>query len=62
ASQGSKPGKNSSTSVNIQDHLEWEVSCILDSRLRKGKLQYLIECTCYQSEKDQTTCKPATHL
>ncbi|KNZ48418.1 uncharacterized protein VP01_5685g1, partial [Puccinia sorghi] len=29
--------------VNVQDHLEWEVSHILDARLRKGKLQYLVE-------------------
>ncbi|KNZ55287.1 uncharacterized protein VP01_2720g3 [Puccinia sorghi] len=29
--------------VNIQDHLEWEVSPIVNSRLCKGKLPYLVE-------------------
>ena len=48
--------------VNVQDHLEWEVSRILDSRLRKGKLQYLVEWTGYQSDEDRTSWEPANHL
>ncbi|KNZ48486.1 uncharacterized protein VP01_5633g1, partial [Puccinia sorghi] len=49
--------------VNVQDHLEWEVSCILDhARLRKGKLQYLVEWAGHQSDKDQTSWEPANHL
>ncbi|KNZ46105.1 uncharacterized protein VP01_7551g1, partial [Puccinia sorghi] len=38
--------------VNFQDYLEWEVSRILDARLHKGKLQYLIEWAGHQSDKD----------
>jgi hypothetical protein len=48
--------------VNVQDHLEWEVSRILDSRLRKGKLQYLVEWTGFQSDEDRTSWEPAQHL
>ena len=48
--------------VNVQDHLEWEVSRILDSRLRKGKLQYLVEWTGFQSDEDRTSWEPANHL
>ncbi|KNZ44625.1 uncharacterized protein VP01_8986g1, partial [Puccinia sorghi] len=48
--------------VNFQDHLEWEVSRILDARLRKGKLQYLVEWAGHQSDKDQTSWEPANHF
>ncbi|KNZ56038.1 uncharacterized protein VP01_2512g3 [Puccinia sorghi] len=62
--KGLYPGKTHPISepFNIQDHLEWEVSRILDSRLRKGKLQYLVEWTGYQSEKDQTSWETTNHL
>ncbi|KNF01456.1 hypothetical protein PSTG_05239 [Puccinia striiformis f. sp. tritici PST-78] len=41
--------------VNIADHLEWEVSRILDSRMGRGKLQYLVEWIGYQSDGDTTS-------
>ncbi|KNZ55408.1 uncharacterized protein VP01_2690g1, partial [Puccinia sorghi] len=48
--------------VNVQDHLEWEVSRILYTRLRKGKLQYLVKWAGHQSDKDQTSWEPTNHL
>ncbi|KNZ54603.1 chromo (CHRromatin Organization MOdifier) domain protein [Puccinia sorghi] len=51
ASQGTLPGQNSSSSGNRQCS-EWEVSRILDARLHKGKLQYLVKWAGHQSDKD----------
>ncbi|KNZ43762.1 uncharacterized protein VP01_9890g1, partial [Puccinia sorghi] len=48
--------------VNVQDHLELEVSRILDARLRKGKLKYLVEWAGHQSDEDRTSWEPANHL
>ncbi|KNZ47221.1 uncharacterized protein VP01_6590g1, partial [Puccinia sorghi] len=43
--KGLYPGKThpSPQPVNVQYHLEWEVSRILDARLCKGKLQYIVD-------------------
>ncbi|KNZ56012.1 uncharacterized protein VP01_251g4 [Puccinia sorghi] len=61
ARQGSIPRQNSSSSRTHQ-HSRPLVSCILTSRLREGKLQYLVKWTGYQSNKDQTSWEPANHL
>ncbi|KNZ60005.1 uncharacterized protein VP01_1628g2 [Puccinia sorghi] len=39
-----------------------EVIRILDSRLCKGQLQFLVEWTGYQSNQDQTSWEPPNHL
>ena len=62
--QAPYPGKSQPPPepVEIQDHLEWEVSQILDSRKKRNKIQYLVEWSGYQDDADRTTWEPASNL
>ena len=48
--------------VEVEDHEEYEVSQILDSKIRYGKLHYLVEWKGYLNSSDQTTWEPAENL
>lgn len=48
--------------VEVEDHEEFEVSQILDSKFRYGKLHYLVEWKGYYDSGNQTTWEPASNL
>ena len=47
--------------VELDEYLEWEVSQVLDSRIRRGQLQYFVEWKGFEGS-DRTTCEPAINL
>jgi Chromo (CHRromatin Organisation MOdifier) domain len=48
--------------VEIEDELEWEVETILDSRIRRERLEYLVKWAGIASDLKKQRWKPATDL
>jgi len=48
--------------VVIAGEEEWEVSRILDSRVRRGQTQYLVEWKGFQDDSDRTSWEPLSNL
>lgn len=48
--------------VLIQDELEWEVNQILDSRIKRGTLHYLVEWKGFHDDLDRTSWEPFSNL
>jgi transposase InsO family protein len=48
--------------VEIDGHTEYEVSAILDSRLHRGKLQYLVEWSGYETSAEGATWEPVANV
>ncbi|MBW0507320.1 hypothetical protein O181_047035 [Austropuccinia psidii MF-1] len=48
--------------IIIEEEEEWEVSQILDSKLKSGKLWYLVEWKGFCQEAERSTWEPAESL
>ncbi|MBW0496652.1 hypothetical protein O181_036367 [Austropuccinia psidii MF-1] len=48
--------------VIMEEQEEWEVGQFLDSKLKRGKLQYLVEWERFSEELERTTGEPASNL
>ncbi|MBW0482208.1 hypothetical protein O181_021923 [Austropuccinia psidii MF-1] len=48
--------------IIIEDNEEWEVSQILDSNIKKGKLWYLVEWNGFSKDPERSTLEPAKNL
>jgi hypothetical protein len=48
--------------IEIDDHLEYEVSAILDSRRHRNQLQYLVEWAGFEGTPEHQTWEPASNL
>ncbi|MBW0569702.1 hypothetical protein O181_109417 [Austropuccinia psidii MF-1] len=48
--------------VMVEDQEEWEVAQVLDSKLNRGKLWYLLEWKGFNQDPQRATCEPALHL
>ncbi|MBW0464262.1 hypothetical protein O181_003977 [Austropuccinia psidii MF-1] len=46
----------------IIEEEEWQVSQILDSKLKRGKLWYLVEWKCFSQDPERSTWEPAEKL
>ncbi|MBW0496871.1 hypothetical protein O181_036586 [Austropuccinia psidii MF-1] len=48
--------------VLVEQQEEWEVAQVLDSKLRRGKLWYLVEWKEFSEDPERTTWEPASNL
>ncbi|MBW0497105.1 hypothetical protein O181_036820 [Austropuccinia psidii MF-1] len=48
--------------IIIEDKEEWEVSQTLDSKLKRRKLWYLVECKGFSQNPERSTWQPAETL
>ncbi|MBW0541111.1 hypothetical protein O181_080826 [Austropuccinia psidii MF-1] len=48
--------------VLVEDQEEWEVAQVLDLKLKRGKLWYLVECRGFREDPERTTWEPASNL
>ncbi|MBW0551766.1 hypothetical protein O181_091481 [Austropuccinia psidii MF-1] len=48
--------------IIIEEEEEWEVSQILDSKLKRGKLWYLVEWKRFSQESERSTWEPTENL
>ncbi|MBW0509009.1 hypothetical protein O181_048724 [Austropuccinia psidii MF-1] len=48
--------------ITIEEEEEWEVSQIMDSKIKRGKLWYLVEWKGLSQDQDRSTWKPAKNL
>ncbi|MBW0541202.1 hypothetical protein O181_080917 [Austropuccinia psidii MF-1] len=48
--------------VLVEEQEEWEVSQVLDSKLKRGKLWYLVEWKGFSEDPERTTWEPASNL
>ncbi|MBW0569568.1 hypothetical protein O181_109283, partial [Austropuccinia psidii MF-1] len=48
--------------IIIEEEEEWEVSQILDSKLKRRKLWYLVEWKGFSQDSERSTWKPAENL
>ncbi|MBW0491694.1 hypothetical protein O181_031409, partial [Austropuccinia psidii MF-1] len=46
----------------VEEQEEWEVAQVLDSKLKRGKLWYLVELKGFSDDPERTTCKPDSNL
>ncbi|MBW0593226.1 hypothetical protein O181_132941 [Austropuccinia psidii MF-1] len=52
----------SGTPITIEKEEEWEVSQVLDSKLKRRKLWYLVDWKCFSQEPERSTWEPAKNL
>ncbi|MBW0514853.1 hypothetical protein O181_054568 [Austropuccinia psidii MF-1] len=48
--------------VLVEEQEEWEVAQVLDSKLKRGKLWYLVEWKGFSEDPERTTWEPASSL
>ncbi|MBW0577609.1 hypothetical protein O181_117324 [Austropuccinia psidii MF-1] len=48
--------------VLVEEQEEWEVAQVLDSKLKRGKLWYLVEWKGFSEDLERTTWEPASNL
>ncbi|MBW0535764.1 hypothetical protein O181_075479 [Austropuccinia psidii MF-1] len=48
--------------VLVEEQGEWEVAQVLDSKLKRGKLWYLVEWKGFSEDPERTTWEPASNL
>ncbi|MBW0532193.1 hypothetical protein O181_071908 [Austropuccinia psidii MF-1] len=48
--------------VLVEEQEEWEVAQVLDSKLKRGKLWYLVEWKGFSEDPERTTWEPASNL
>ncbi|MBW0543725.1 hypothetical protein O181_083440 [Austropuccinia psidii MF-1] len=48
--------------VLVEEQEEWEVAQVLDSKLKRGKLWYLVEWKGFSKHPERTTWEPASNL
>ncbi|MBW0583666.1 hypothetical protein O181_123381 [Austropuccinia psidii MF-1] len=48
--------------IIIEEEEEWEVSQILDSKLKRGKLWYLVEWKGFSQDSERSTWEPTENL
>ncbi|MBW0513772.1 hypothetical protein O181_053487 [Austropuccinia psidii MF-1] len=48
--------------VQVEEQEEWEVAQVLDSKLKRGKLWYLVEWKGLSEDQERTTWEPASNL
>ncbi|MBW0548377.1 hypothetical protein O181_088092, partial [Austropuccinia psidii MF-1] len=48
--------------IIIEEEEEWEVSQILDSRIKRGKLWYLLEWKAFSQDSERSTWEPTESL
>ncbi|MBW0572854.1 hypothetical protein O181_112569 [Austropuccinia psidii MF-1] len=48
--------------VLVEEQEEWEVAQVLDSKLRRGKLWYLVEWKGFIEDPERTSLEPASNL
>ncbi|MBW0524165.1 hypothetical protein O181_063880 [Austropuccinia psidii MF-1] len=48
--------------VIVEEQEEWEVAQVLDSKLRRGKLCYLVEWKVFSEDPERTSWEPASKL
>ncbi|MBW0562714.1 hypothetical protein O181_102429 [Austropuccinia psidii MF-1] len=48
--------------IIIEKEEEWEFSQILDSKLKRGKLWYLVECKGFSQDSERSTWEPTANL
>ncbi|MBW0542179.1 hypothetical protein O181_081894 [Austropuccinia psidii MF-1] len=48
--------------IIIKEDEEWEVSQILDSKLKRRKLWYLVELKCFSQDPERSTWEPAKNI
>ncbi|MBW0591005.1 hypothetical protein O181_130720 [Austropuccinia psidii MF-1] len=46
----------------VEEQEEWEVAQVLDSKLKRGKLWYLVEWKGFSEDPEKTTWEPASNL
>ncbi|MBW0575182.1 hypothetical protein O181_114897 [Austropuccinia psidii MF-1] len=58
------PNRNQEPSppIIIEEEVEWEVSQILDSKLNRGKLWYLVEWKGFSQDSERSTWEPTENL
>ncbi|MBW0521464.1 hypothetical protein O181_061179 [Austropuccinia psidii MF-1] len=54
--------KNPPCPIIIEEEDEWEVSQILDSKFKRGKLWYLVEWKGFSQDPERSTWEPAKNL
>ncbi|MBW0516461.1 hypothetical protein O181_056176 [Austropuccinia psidii MF-1] len=61
--QSSIPNRNQlpPPPVLVEEQEEWEVAQVLDSKLKRGKLCYLVEWKGFSEEPERTTWEPASN-
>ncbi|MBW0532544.1 hypothetical protein O181_072259 [Austropuccinia psidii MF-1] len=48
--------------VIVEEQEEWEVAQVLDSKLKRGKLWYIVEWKVFNEDPERTTWEPASNL
>ncbi|MBW0577777.1 hypothetical protein O181_117492 [Austropuccinia psidii MF-1] len=48
--------------VLVEEQEEWEVAQVLDSKLKRGNLWYLVEWKGFSEDPERTTWEPASNL
>ncbi|MBW0497912.1 hypothetical protein O181_037627 [Austropuccinia psidii MF-1] len=48
--------------ILVEEQEEWEVAQVLDSKLKRDKLRYLVEWKGFSEYPERTTCQPASNL
>ncbi|MBW0555752.1 hypothetical protein O181_095467 [Austropuccinia psidii MF-1] len=48
--------------VLVEEQEEWEVAQVLDSKLKRGKLWYLVEWKVFSEDPETTAWEPASNL
>ena len=46
----------------VEEQEEWEVAQVLDSKLKRGELWYLVEWKGFSEDPERTTWEPASNL